>query len=235
MLDAAGAFLASAKIDLGSAKIDLASAKIDLGSAKIDLASAKIDFLGARPPPVLVTAPAAPAGAAPAAPAPAANSGAVPSSTMHVDRRVAGRYPTRSRWRGRCRLGWGGARSRNCLGQHRWRGPGGDLQGHLADVPAVELGVPVDLGPPFGVVGHLVEHVGVVVGAEEGEELVRGTEVTHPPALAHDEDVVAQIQVQHAVGDHDDRTATVGQQPQFPHDLLVQGWVQPGGRLVESE
>ena len=47
--------------------------------------------------------------------------------------------------------------------------------------------------------------------------------------------MVAQVEVQHAVGDHDDGPAAVREQPQLPHDLLVQGRIQTRGGLVQGE
>ena len=114
-------------------------------------------------------------------------------------------------------------------------GPRGQFERDLADVPAVDVRVAVELCPPFGVVGDLVEDVGVVLRPEESEQLVGRTEVAHPAAEAHHQDVVTEVQVQDAVGHHDHRASSVGKQTQLAHDLLVQRRIQPGCRLVQGE
>ena len=93
----------------------------------------------------------------------------------------------------------------------------------------------VAVAPGFGVVGDLVVDIHDVVHLEEAQRLLIAAEKAQVAATAHEYDLVAQLQLQGAVGDQHDRLAGIGHLAQRMHQVALRSGVKPGGRLVQEE
>lgn len=116
------------------------------------------------------------------------------------------------------------------LGRERGR-PGGDV-----DVAALQRRGPVLPGPvSVALVLECFEGLGPLVEAEEVEGLPGGAEVGDAPTGREDQQAVAAFEVEHAVGDDDDRAAVVREVAQHVHHRAVHAGVEAGGGLVQEE
>lgn len=77
-----------------------------------------------------------------------------------------------------------------------------------------------------------LECLGPVLESEVGQRLLGRSVVGDASAGREDEEPVADVEAQHAVGDDDDGAAVVGQAAQHVHHGTVHAGVEPGGRLV---
>ncbi|MDH6456241.1 hypothetical protein M2155_008740 [Streptomyces sp. SAI-119] len=79
------------------------------------------------------------------------------------------------------------------------------------------------------------ERLGPLGEAEVGEGVLGRPVVGDLPAGCEDEQAVADVEAQDAVGDDDDRAAVVGEAAQHVHHRAVHAGVEAGGRFVQEE
>ncbi len=113
------------------------------------------------------------------------------------------------------------------------------LRRHRVDVGRVHLVVLRALPAARPVVVAVVleggEDVGPGVVAEEVQRLLGRPEVGDRAAGRHHQELVADRQLGHRVGDDEDRAAVVGEAAQQLHDVAVHARVEAGGRLVQED
>ena len=110
-------------------------------------------------------------------------------------------------------------------------------RGHLGDDVALAVGrAPVVARPVAVRLGvECLEDLRPAGLAEVPQAVLRRPEEGDLASWHQDEQPVAEVQVRHAVGDHDDGPAVVRQLGHLLHDRLVQAGIQARGGLVQEE
>jgi hypothetical protein len=110
------------------------------------------------------------------------------------------------------------------------------LGGGVGYVPAVEGRGAVVPGPvPVRVPVERLEGLRPLLETEVRQGVLGRPVVGDLPAGCEHEEPVAHVQAEHAVGDHDDGPAVVGEAAQHVHHRAVHAGVEAGGRLVEEQ
>ena len=115
---------------------------------------------------------------------------------------------------------------------HRLRGDGVDVRGvHLVVLRALPAARPVVVAVAL----EGGEDIGPGAVAEEVQRLLGRTEVGDRAARRHHQELVADGELGHRVGDHQDRAAVVGEAAEQLHDVAVHARVEARGGLVQED